>query len=715
VTPEWWARMEALFLQALDCSPRERGALLDRECGGDEALRHEVEAMLATNERLGSFLEVPAGARTSHMDAPVVTGADDNAETAHFEAVARGRRCERCGGRYGEDHVFCPEDGSPLVEDFEALLGATLDGLYRIEALLGRGGMGAVYRARHVLLQDTVAIKVLPREFGHNPRWLQRFFREGHAARLFQHSSAVTVYDLRMTEDATVYLVLECVEGETLRVTMGRGRFGAAEALGVLAPVAGCLDEAHRAGVVHRDVKPENVMLGGFGGGAAVTVKLLDLGIAKLFAADRGETSTQLTTPGAALGTPRYMSPEQWGEPLRDGGQEIDGRADVYSLAVVAYEMVVGEPPFAGKSWNELRRQHTSETPPPAHERVPELPAAYGLAVARAMSKDRADRFATAGEFVRTLRQALAPHGGEIETAPQSVETGAAVPQTAANPPTNLPEPFTTFVGREREVADVVRLLGPARLVTITGPGGIGKTRLAIRAASEALGRFPDGVWLVDLAPLSDPTFVELAVASAVGARQQSSASLLDVVCEYARERRFLLVLDNCEHLLEACSAVAARLLRSCPNVGILATSREELRLQSEVVWQAPPLDTRDTERLFVERAVLAHRDFAVTPRNAASIEELCRQLEGLPLAVELAAARMRVLTPAQMLERLGQRLDLLATRSSEALGRHRTLRASIEWSYELLAREERRVFEALSVFRGGWRLEAAEAVTRGQ
>jgi predicted ATPase/serine/threonine protein kinase len=705
MTPARWARMEALFLRALACVPDEREALLDRECEGDASLRKEVEAMLATHERLGSFLEAPAVERDLRIAGLRATNPGSREVTAR---QARGKLCEQCGGRFDESNAFCPDDGALLTEDPEALVGTTLDGLYSIEALLGRGGMGAVYRAVHILLRDVVAIKVLPRAISGDVSALRRFRQEGYAARRFRHPSAVTVYDLRMAEDGTAFLVLEYVDGETLRTSMRRTSFAPAEAVHVLGHVASCLDAAHTAGVIHRDVKPENIMIRTSADGG-VPVKLLDLGIAKLSSSDSFITGSNLTSPGAALGTPRYMSPEQWGEAQRDGIDEVDGRADVYGLAVVAYEMIAGDPPFAGTSWTELRRQHTREVARPLHERVPGLPEAFGNAVARAMAKDRDDRFATAGGFVDALRRAL--ETTVVGTASERVETDEVRLQTVANPPMNLPTPVTSFVGREREVADVVRLFESERLVTIAGPGGIGKTRLALQVAAELRDQFPDGVWFADLAPLSDPALVVLVVAGAVGAHAQSSQSVLETLCEHARTRRFLLVLDNCEHLLNASSSLVTRLLRSCPGVRVLATSRTELEIANEVVWQTPPLEAREAERLFVERTRSIRQEFAVTSRNAASIESLCRQLEGLPLAVELAAARMRVLTPAQMLERLGHRLSLLATRQSDVPSRHGTLRATIDWSYELLGETERRALAALSVFRGGWTLEAASGV----
>jgi predicted ATPase len=250
-------------------------------------------------------------------------------------------------------------------------------------------------------------------------------------------------------------------------------------------------------------------------------------------------------------------------------------------------------------------------------------------------------------------------------------------------------------------------------MATVAGPGGIGKTRIALQAAREALEHFPDGVWFVDLAPIVDPQLVAPTLASALGVREQAGRAALDAVCEHAREKRLLVLLDNCEHLLETCGEAAGRLLRACPHVRVLATSREELGVDGEVIWHAPPLGEGEAARLFVERARMARHGFAVTDKNAVTISELCRQLEGIPLAVELAAARVGILTPTQMLQRIGQRLDLLVTRHADVPSRHRTLRASIEWSYGLLSDGEQRAFAALSAFRGGWTLEAAEAALR--
>jgi serine/threonine-protein kinase len=319
--------------------------------------------------------------------------------------------CPVCKAKYEDSVSFCAIDGEVLEEDSTTLVGATLDGQYHIEALLGKGGMGAVYRARHILLGDRVAIKVLPPEMRNNAEWLRRFRREGQAARRFRHPNAVTVYDLRTTSEGLIYMVMEYVEGHTLDAEMKAqgGRLTPVNALRIMEPVMSVLNAAHAMGVVHRDLKPENIMLGKPGEDGQPVTKLLDLGIAKMrevAGADAAGT-TALTMAGQVLGTPFYMSPEQWGEVPQDGNMEIDGRADIYSLGCVFYELIVGRRAFGGLTLQELRREHVSVNARPLHEFQQDVTEAFSRAIARAMSKDRNERQATAGELANELRVAL--------------------------------------------------------------------------------------------------------------------------------------------------------------------------------------------------------------------------------------------------------------------------------------------------------------------
>ena len=272
----------------------------------------------------------------------------------------------------------------------------------------------------------------------------------------------------------------------------------------------------------------------------------------------------------------------------------------------------------------------------------------------------------------------------------------------------NLPTPATPFLGREDELREVsARLADPAtRLLTLTGPGGTGKTRLALQASAEASDGFPDGVFWVPLAPLQDPALVLPSVAHVLGVTEQPGVALSETLAESQAGRRFAIVLDNVEHLLPAAATSVAELAAACPTGTLLATSRERLQLAAETTWPVPPLSAWDGERLFVERARSAGVELAVDE----AVSELCRRLDELPLAIELAAARTVALTPAQLLERLSQRLDLLKG-ARDADPRQKTLRATIDWSYRLLDAEEQRVYRALSVFAGGCTLEAVEEV----
>jgi len=319
------------------------------------------------------------------------------------------KHCTICKVKYDDSVSFCPVDGEVLEDDPSSIVDTVLDGQYQIESMLGKGGMGAVYRARHILLGDRVAIKILPPEVRTNAEWLRRFRREGQAARRFRHPNAVTVYDLRTASDGTIYMVMEYVEGHTLSHEMkARGPMTPAQAFEILEPIMSVLNTAHAMGVVHRDLKPENIMIGKSSTGEPV-MKLLDLGIAKMreIAGGDGGGATALTMAGQVLGTPHYMSPEQWGELPSDGDSEIDGRADIYSLGLVFYEMIVGKRPYSGLTLHELRREHISFVPPPLHEAVPGVSTFFSEVIARATAKDRADRQATAGELASALRGAI--------------------------------------------------------------------------------------------------------------------------------------------------------------------------------------------------------------------------------------------------------------------------------------------------------------------
>ncbi len=294
--------------------------------------------------------------------------------------------------------------------------------------------------------------------------------------------------------------------------------------------------------------------------------------------------------------------------------------------------------------------------------------------------------------------------------------------------PNNLPVQLTSFIGREQEMAEVKRLLSSSRLLTLTGIGGVGKTRLALQVTAEVLDQFKDGVWLVELASLTDPDLLPQAVAFALGVREQAGRPLLAPLAEHLQSKEMLLVLDNCEHLLEACALLVHDLLLSSPGLRILVTSRQTMDIPGETTWQVPPLSSPDPTplpdllrlrefeavRLFADRAAALVRDFLITKQTAPAVAEVCHRLDGIPLAIELAAARVKVLSVTEIARRLDDRFQLLTGGSRTALPRHQTLRAAMEWSYELLPARERTLFARLTVFAGGWTMEAAEAICAG-
>jgi predicted ATPase/DNA-binding CsgD family transcriptional regulator len=289
----------------------------------------------------------------------------------------------------------------------------------------------------------------------------------------------------------------------------------------------------------------------------------------------------------------------------------------------------------------------------------------------------------------------------------------------------NLPTQLTTFIGREREIAEVQRLLGTTRLLTLTGAGGCGKTRLALQVAAEGLDSYPDGAWLVEFAPVTDPALVPKTVAAAVRVPERPGRDMIETLVDALRSKSMLLVLDNCEHLVSACADLAIAVLRACPQVRVLATSREKLTVPGESLWRVPSLSLPegrrvppsedvvryDAVRLFVDRAKTTVPEFAVTSENAHVVVQVCERLDGIPLAIELAAARVKVLAVEQLAARLDNRFRLLTGGSRAVLPRQQTLQAAMDWSHDLLSEKEKVLFRRLSVFMNGCTLEAVEAV----
>jgi predicted ATPase/DNA-binding SARP family transcriptional activator/tetratricopeptide (TPR) repeat protein len=293
------------------------------------------------------------------------------------------------------------------------------------------------------------------------------------------------------------------------------------------------------------------------------------------------------------------------------------------------------------------------------------------------------------------------------------------------NPKIKIPIPLTSFIGREKELKEVTGLFSKSRLITLTGSGGMGKTRLAIQVTAEVLDLFPDGIWLLDLAPLTDPSVVPNTLASLLGVRESGEIVVTELLINFFRSRTALIIFDNCEHLIDASAQLINSLMIYCENLSILATSRETLRVSGELPYRVPSLQipkpntefnfleisSMEAVKLFVARAAVASPRFVLSQQNAIPVAQICQQLDGIPLALELAAARTNVLTVEEILQHLNDRFNLLTYGLRSVLPRHQTLRATIEWSHELLSQKERILFRRLAVFMGGWTLDAAKEV----
>jgi predicted ATPase len=600
--------------------------------------------------------------------------------------------------------------------DRDPLLGRTISH-YRVIKKIGSGGMGVVYEAEDLRLGRRVAIKVMLESDAANSKALLRFELEARIASALSHPNICTLYEVEEYDGKPV-IVMELLEGHTVKQRISAGRIPWTQLVQWGMDVADALETAHASGMIHRDIKPANLFVTKRG-----RVKVLDFGLAKL-AAPVPKTSlpedTSLTTEGVTPGTTAYMSPEQ----VR--GYELDGRSDVFSLGVVLYEVATGACPFLEGNMVRTLEAVLTKSPAPLTRCDPELPKELEEIVAKALEKDISLRYQSAVDLHRDLELLKRKADGGQLIAGDSFSQKSATAAEAR--PGNLPMQRTPLVGRVREIEAAKELLlrRDVRLVTVTGPGGIGKTRLAVQLASGLVEHFSAGIHFVALSLLSDPWLIASVIVQTLAFRQVGGQSPLEVLKENLRNTPapMLLLLDNFEHLVQAAPTVA-ELLAVAPSLKILVTSRAALHVYGEHEFPVPPLalpDSRSVLRvetlsrcsaieLFTERAVAAKPDFVLTPENARAVAEICIRLDGLPLAIELAAARIKVLSPASMLTRLASRLQLLTGGARDLPQRQQTLRAAMDWSYDLLSSEEQRLFRRLSVFAGGCNLEGVEAV----
>ena len=649
---------------ALELPPAERPAFLQRCCAGAPELRRRLQDLLAADEQSGDFLRVP-GARP-------------------------------LPGQIG---------GYPVLGE------------------LGRGASGVVYLAEDGELRRRIAIKTFPPGWGGNEARKRRLREEALALASVTQPNVAHVYSFEETAEASStgdsstgpFITMEFVDGETLAERLRGAALGLPEALDIGRQIAAGLEAAHRVGIVHRDLKPENVKITPDG-----WVKILDFGLARSMV---GHTP-DATVTAAFQGTPGYMSPEQI-----EGGP-VEASADVWSLGCLLFECLHGHPAIEGESLTALienTREGLVAWPQSTDTR-----RAEGLAVSSTswvrlqtllrtcLVRDARARTITAGQIRRALDEELLRL--------RSASLFAASP--AAAHCGRLPARRGEFVGRTSTLEELAKAVEPARLVTVSGPGGAGKTRTVVELSHRIADRYPGGAWFVELSEIdaeeASPVRIAETLVRALEVREVTDHGPEHAVSEHLGGRAALLVLDNCEHLLDTVVQMVSRLIETAPSVSFVATSREPLRLPEERLFLLGSLElpresepegrTRRSEavQLFLQRAGAHDPAFRSDDQDLARVARICRRLDGLPLAIELAAAKTRALSLRELDARIEQDVRVLDTRGSLGADRHRSLDALIEWSYRLLSPSEQGVLRALSVFRGSWGLSAAEAVATG-
>jgi predicted ATPase len=540
-----------------------------------------------------------------------------------------------------------------------------LRGRYERLAVVREGVDGVLLRALDHLHERDVAIKVrTPR----TPAERAALLAEGRSLLGMRPHPGVSLVRDDFFVGTQYHLVMDWVEGTSLAsLLLQKGRPGLPleEVVGWIEQLAEVLDHLHNhhPPIVHGDVTPGNVVLTEGGG-----VVLVDHSVGP-------EEESE------GRGGPSFKAPEL------TPGEAPTVAADVFSLAATTAALLTGSVPRSGSrpGWPSVAAKSN---------------ARVSQELRRGLAPDPQHRPASAGAFSRALH--------------------------AFDKPNNLPVASTSFVGREREIAEIEELLGSTRLVTLTGAGGCGKSRLALEVADHLLAEFPDGAFMVELAPLADPNLVAGAVAAALGVGEVSDQPLIERLCAHLSGRRLLLVLDSCEHLLGACAELVAMLLRQSAELRVLVTSRESLGLAGERRWRVPPLTTPEqgtplddlfdfeAVQLFVDRVRAADREFRLDDATGGAVREISRRLDGLPLALELAAAQVRLFGVNEVASRLDDRLWLLTRGSRTAPARQQTLSATLDWSHDLLPAYQQALLRRLAIFAGGSTLDAAEDVCAG-
>ncbi|MFB7860317.1 protein kinase domain-containing protein [Rhodococcus qingshengii] len=633
-------------------------------------------------------------------------------------------------------------DAARLAESGSVVAQLAAAGFEDAQAV-GRGGFGVVFRCRQPSVERDVAVKVLMN--GLDGDGLQRFLREQRAmGRLSGHPNIVEILSVGTTRSGLPFIVMPYLARDSLeRSIRVDGILKWDDAFRVGVRVAGALETAHRSGILHRDVKPANILLTDFN-----EPQLADFGIARM-----GGSADTVT--GVVAGSAAYIAPE-----VLAGGNPSPA-SDVYGLAATLFCALTGQAPFERLEGEAIAVQLlriTAQSTPRLRGRCL-VPDDVADAIDEGTARDPADRPGTAATFGDRLRAIEYHHNNTVDEMvllPEVLSTDGREASTPSPTPTkrsisagyatgnsrsmeadapaqlgtqgtggNIPLELTSFIGRRRELLAVKNILSASRMVSLTGIGGVGKTRLALRIAQDGRLRYTDGVWLIELGEVREEPLVVGTVAASLGILNQSAELSFSDIANYLLDKNTLLVFDNCEHLLGTVSALAETLLRVCPRLKILATSREPLGVAGESVVRVAPMSIPDptaapTSRrlpryesitLFVDRAAAALPGFKLDDDNERVVAQICRHLDGLPLAIELAAGRLRAMSAEQILDRLDNRYQILTHGNRAAPSRQQTLQVCIDWSYNLCTATEQLAWSRVAIFASSFELDAAEAI----
>ena len=553
---------------------------------------------------------------------------------------------------------------------------------YKIIRPLGSGGMGQVYEANDERLERDVAVKVLHLAIDANDEMMDRFEREIKSIASLSHPNIVALHDISDHGDIK-FAVMELARGKTLR-TLVRDPIPWQRSVAISSGIASGLYAAHAQNIMHRDIKPENVIVTDDDGQA----KILDFGLARRVSI---QADQQLTVGEVALGTIPYMSPEQV------EGKELTCATDIFSFGSVLYEMLTGTHPFRASTAFQTMNRVTQANPTRIASITDNVPNDL-IGLVSSMLSVQPERRPKASEIVNRLEALQSLTGTETKV--------------ASSVPTNLPGRPLHLTGREQQIDDIRSKLNANPIVTVLGPGGVGKTSIAVSVAQGAIENFPGGVWLCELAPMrSDDDVVDCIAGVLDGSA--GSTSGLDEVVKRLQGQPTLLILDNCEHVIEGAADAAEALSRHVPNLTVFATSRESLGLSGETVCRLDGLafdgPDSDAAKFFIERAS-SIGDFQDDAASRLEVEKVVTRLEGLPLAIELAAPRLGVMSLQELLAALDDQITTLRS-SRRAKNRQGTIDQAIAWSFDLLEPEQQAMMLNLSVFVASFTADAALAV----